>query len=205
MIAKLANGQTELTPADHGRRMNLAAFDRASGREGFKYELIDGRIYVSSQPNEPHDYLLEWLCEALFTYSKSRPDVINRVSTHSRVFVPGRPETTCAEPDFAAYQNYPKHTPWRKRQWNDISPILVAEVASDDLDKDFSRNVGLYEEVPSIREYWLVHPGDFDSQLLFRVYRRRGKRWQKPIDHKIGDTYKTGLLPDFKLRINPDA
>ena len=87
----------------------------------------------------------------------------------------GRPATTCPEPDLAAYHDYPWQLPRRHRRWQDISPILVAEVASDDLAKDFDRNVGLYEQVPSIQEYWLIHGGDNDSQFLFRVYRRRGR------------------------------
>jgi Uma2 family endonuclease len=204
MIAKLVT-QRELSPADHGRRMTLAAFNRADGREGYKYELIDGRVYVSPQPNEPHDYLLEWLSAALHAYMHNRPDVINRVSTHARVFVPDRPAVTCPEPDFAAYHDYPRRTPWRERKWEDVSPVLVVEVASEDLDKDFARNVDLYEQVPSIREYWLMHGGDVDSQFLFRVYRRRGQRWQKPLDLGIGATYTTPLLAGFSLTIKPDA
>jgi Uma2 family endonuclease len=204
MIVKLATTR-EITPSDHGRRMSLHDYEQARGREGFRYELIDGRVYVSPQPNEPHDFVLEWLSQALHTYMEARPDVMNRVSTHARVFIPGRRAATCAEPDFAAYQNYPRQTPWRKRKWQDIHPILVVEVASDDLAKDFGRNVELYEQVPSIREYWLVHPGDFDSHFLFRAYRRRGQKWQKPIDIGLNDTYTTRLLPDFSLLINPDA
>jgi Uma2 family endonuclease len=204
MIVKLATTR-ELTPADHGRPMRLEDFERSHGRQGYRYELVDGRVYVSPEPNEPHDFVLEWLNAALHAYMDARPDVINRVSTHARVFVPGRPAATCPEPDYAAYQNYPRRTPWRKRKWQDISPILVVEVASDDLAKDFARNVELYEEVPSIREYWLVHPGDFDAHFLFRVYRRRGQKWQKPIDLGFNDTYTTRLLPDFSLLINPDA
>jgi Uma2 family endonuclease len=204
MIVKLAPAQ-ELTPADHGRRMSRKAFDSARGREGFRYELIDGKVYVSPQPNQPHDYVLEWLSEALHAYRRSRPDVIDRVSTHARVFVPNRPAVTCPEPDFAAYHHFPKNTPWRERKWDAMSPMLVAEVVSDDLAKDFGRNVDLYEQVPSIREYWLIYPGDVDAQFLFRVYRRRGANWQKPIDLTIGNTYTTRLLPGFSLLINPDA
>jgi Uma2 family endonuclease len=205
MIAKLANGKSELTPADHGRRMSFKKFASAPWRGGFRYELIDGRLYVSPLPNMPHDRVLEWLRAALDSYMRRRSDVIDWISTHGRVFVPDRPAETCPEPDLAAYQNFPYDIPWREVNWENVSPILVVEVASDDLAKDFGRNVDLYEQVPSVREYWLVYPGESNAQFLFRVYRRRGKKWQKPIDHKFGDTYSTALLPGFKLRINPDA
>jgi Uma2 family endonuclease len=173
--------------------------------DGYRYELIDGRVYVSPLPNEPHDHLLEWLSDTLHDYKQAHPEVINRVSSHARVFVPGRRATTCPEPDFTAYQNYPYHVPRRRRRWQDVSPVLVVEIASEDLAKDFGRNVELYEQVPSIREYWVVFDGDTDEQFLFRVYRKRGAKWQKPIDLHIGDTYTTRLLPGFVLAINPDA
>jgi Uma2 family endonuclease len=204
MIVKLQT-KSELSPADHGRRMTLPAFNRAGAVGGYRYELIDGRVYVSPAPNLPHDDVLEWVSRALHKYMDSHSDVINRLSTHGRVFEPGRPETTCPEPDLATYQNFPWHVPRQDRQWEDISPILVAEVASDDLAKDFGRNVELYEEVPSIREYWIILDADVATRFLFRVYRRRGEKWQKPIDLKLGDTYTTRLLPGFSLLINPDA
>jgi Uma2 family endonuclease len=205
MITKLANGQIELSPADHGRRMSYKHFATSSWRGGFRYELIDGRLYVAPMPNLPHDDVLEWLNRVLNEYMRSRPDIIDRISTHGRVFVPNRPATTCPEPDFAAYRNFPWSVPRRSRRWQDVSPILVAEVASEDLAKDFGRNVELYEQVPSIQEYWLIHAADDDAQFLFRVYRRRGRKWQKPIDLGIGDKYTTRLLPGFELLINPDA
>jgi len=204
MIVKLATAR-ELTPADHGRRMSFEKFATAPWREGFRYELIDGRVYVSPLPNLPHDDVLEWLSEALHAYKHGRPDVINRISTHGRVFVPDRPGVTCPEPDLAAYHDFPYHIPRLERRWEDVSPVLVVEVASDDLAKDFGRNVELYEQVPSIREYWLIHPGDANTHFLFRVYRRRGQKWQKPIDLGFGETYTTRLLPGFSLLINPDA
>jgi Uma2 family endonuclease len=203
MIVKAAT--RTFGPADHGRAVTDAELAGARWVEGYHYEVIDGRLYVSPQPNEPHDHLLEWLSGALHAYERAHPEIINRVSSHARVFVPGRRATTCPEPDFAAYHDYPHHLPWRRRRWQDISPVFVAEVVSEDLAKDFGRNVELYEQVPSIREYWLVFGGETDEQFLFRVYRRRGGKWQKPIDLTHGATYTTRLLPGFSLLINPDA
>jgi Uma2 family endonuclease len=185
--------------------MRLQDFQRANWREGYKYELIDGRVYVSPLADLPHEDAIDWIARKLRTYADSRPDVINRVATPARVFVPDRPLTTAPEPDLAAYRDYPwKLTRWR-RSWKDVSPVLVVEVASGDIAKDFGRNVMLYEDVPTIREYWLMHEAGCERRLLFRVYRRRGARWQKPIDLKLGDTYTTRLLPGFSLPINPDA
>jgi Uma2 family endonuclease len=192
-------------PADHGRPMSLERFLAGPWLEGYRYELIDGRVYVSPQPNEPHDQLLEWLSDVLHDYKRAHPDVINRVSSHARVFVPGHRAATCPEPDFVAYDDYPVHTPRRRRRWQDISPILVVEVVSGDVAKDLGRNVALYEQVPSVREYWVILDADIDEQFLFRVYRKRGAKWRKPLDLRLGATYTTRLLPGFSLPINLGA
>src|SRR4029078_8181794 len=103
-----------------------------------------------------------------------------------RCLVRGAPAKACPEPAFAAYHAFPNHIPWRERSWEMVSPVLVVEVASDDVAKDFGRNVELYEQVPSIREYWIVFGGETDEQFFFRVYRKRGAKWQKPIDLALG-------------------
>jgi Uma2 family endonuclease len=153
----------------------------------------------------PHDDLAEWLAEVLREYARAHADVINVVKTRARVFVPGGRRTTAPEPDLAAYHDYPYHIPRRRRRWQDVSPILVAEVVSGDIDKDLVRNVDLYGRVPSVQEYWVVNQWMGVDDFFFRVYRKRGGKWHKPIDLDLGDTYTTRLLPGFSLLINPEA
>lgn len=43
----------KLTPADHGREIDPDDFDAAAGEEGYHYELIDGRVYVSPKAELP--------------------------------------------------------------------------------------------------------------------------------------------------------
>jgi Uma2 family endonuclease len=182
-----------LTPADHGRPMAREDFEAARGQEGSCYELIDGKVYVSPSPNLPHDIILEWLLDALKAYmkaySRAYPQVLNYVSTKARVYVPGREEATCPEPDLAAYRDFPRHLPIRDHSWESISPILVAEIVSeDDPVKDLQRNVDLYVQVPSIREYWILDPRADADRPTLTVYRRRGRRWQNPIAVGPGET-----------------
>src|SRR5215469_1987946 len=118
MIVKAAT--RTFGPADHGRAMSVEQFFAADWQEGYRYELIDGRVYVSPTPNLPHDDLLEWVSEALRAYMHDRPEVINRISSHARVFVPGRRAATCPKPDVTAYHDYPHHLPRRRRRWQDI-------------------------------------------------------------------------------------
>jgi Uma2 family endonuclease len=128
------------------------------------------------------------------------------VTSHARVFLPDRPEATQPQPDVAAYQDFPVDQPIRDVQWQDVSPALVVEVVSeDDLEKDLERNVELYEQVPSIREYWILDPRDDPDSPRLRVHRRRGRRWQRPIEVAPGETYTTRLLPGFALLVDPHA
>jgi Uma2 family endonuclease len=195
-----------LSPADHGRPMTRQDFEAARGQEGYCYELIDGKVYVCPAPNLPHDVILVWLLNVLNDYSRARPDVLNYLSSKARVYVPGREEATNPEPDLAAYRDFPRHLPIREQSWENVSPVLVAEVVSeDDPGKDLERNVELYVQVPSIREYWILDPrADADHPTL-TVYRRRGRRWQNPVLVPAGETYTTKLLPGLELLVDPRA
>jgi Uma2 family endonuclease len=148
-----------LTPADQGRALTLAEFEHAGGEEGYRYELIDGKLEVSPLPNMPHDVVRKWLERLLDRYAEKHSEVINRVHAPARVFVPDRPGVTTPEPDLAAYQNVPRELGVDGVNWQDVSPLLVAEILSrDTADKDLVRNRDLYVQVPSIREYWIIDP-----------------------------------------------
>lgn len=197
----------KLTPRDHGREIDPDDFEHSEGEEGFHYEIIDGRVYVSPLPDQPADSLETWLHGKLYLYCLDHPEIINYVSPKSRLFIESRPKATRPEPDISAYADFPHHLPRRERRWQDIAPILVVEVLSVGKPaKDLVRNVELYAEVPSIKEYWIVDPRPDPDQPSLIVYRRRGKSWMKPIHVAYGDTYETPrLLPGFVLVVNPDA
>lgn len=195
----------KIGPKDHGRPLTLDEFMAAQSVNGYHYELIDGKLYVAPLPNLPHDCVEDWIYSSLKSYSDENPDVINKVKNKSRVFVPRRRAVTCPEPDVASYRNFPLDRPFRELRWQDVSPILVVEVLSeDDPDKDLVRNVALYRRVPSIREYWILDPlqeGPDRPHLL--VYRRWGHRWRRVLHFAPGQTYTTRLLPGFELVVDP--
>jgi Uma2 family endonuclease len=193
-----------LGPADHGRLMDYDEFMAAEYEPGFKYEIIDGRLYVSPLPRFAEHAVERWLLTKLDAYAQSRPDIINFVASKSRVFVSDRPGATVPEPDVAAFRDVPLDADPDLVHWEDLSPVIVAEVlTADDPYKDLVRNVELYLQAPSIKEYWIVdiRAGARHPNLI--VYRRRGHRWQKPREYAYGTTYTTPLLPNFSLLIDP--
>jgi Uma2 family endonuclease len=193
-----------LTPRDHGRQLRLEEFEHADGKEGYDYELIDGRLAVSPVPDMPHDEVLKWLRRLLEEYVDQHPEAINLISTAARVFVPGRAKISAPEPDIAAYKDFPLDLPFGDRHWRDHSPVLVVEILSpDNVEKDWERNRRFYLEVPSIREYWILDPLQDADRPSLTVYRRRGQHWQRPIHVAFGATYTTRLLPGFSLVVDP--
>jgi Uma2 family endonuclease len=190
-------------PADHGRAMTWDEFRTGDYEEGYRYELIDGQLYVSPRAELPEGRVEHWIHCNLLWYSEGHPEVINFVYSKTCVFVPGRRGVTAPEPDVAAYHQFPLERDFNEVRWQDVSPVLVVEVLClDDPDKDLVRNVQLYRQVPSIREYWLLDTRDDPNRPSMTVYRRWGRRW-RIIPLHYGDRYTTRLLLGFGLVIDP--
>jgi Uma2 family endonuclease len=191
-----------LTPQDQGRPLSLEEFEHASSQEGYLYELIEGKLEVSPLPNFPHDFIRKWLERRLDDYSDQHPEILAHVQAPARVFVPGRSAATTPESDLAGYADFPEAPDIEELNWQDYSPILVAEILSEDTaDKDRVRNLDLYLQVASIREYWIFDPQTDANHPSLTVYRRRGQHWQRPIEIAGGDSYTTRLLPEFQLTL----
>jgi Uma2 family endonuclease len=82
----------------------------------------------------------------------------------------------------------------------------VIEIVNDsDPDKDYVRNVELYQKVPTILEYWLFDKVDEVDGPTLRVYRRdSGNQEWKIDDYGPEATYTTPLLPSLSLPVSPD-
>jgi Uma2 family endonuclease len=193
----------KLGPLDHGRRLKRAEFEEAEYDQGFQYEIIDGRLYVSPLPNFPEHWLERWLVRAVERYADAHPDAINFVANKGRVFLPEAVRLTVPEPDLAAYAQFPEESEFDEVNWEDISPVLVAEVlVGGSIEKDLGRNPPLYLAVPSIKEYWVLDGSDVTRQPTLIQHRRRGKRWVVT-HYPYQSTFTTPLLPGFKLVIDP--
>ncbi len=196
-----------LGPADHGTRLGLEELQEAEQEEGYKYELIYGRLYVSPLPRLSTNDIEDWILGLLKGYAHVHPAIINFVTNKARVFTPSSDEVSVPEPDIAAYKDYPSLARRRRRavEWHMVSPILVVEVISeDDPGKDLVRNPPLYLSVPSIKEYWVVEtrPRVYEPSLI--VHRRHRGAW-RVVNVPFGGTYTTRLLPGFTLHLDPGA
>src|SRR5262245_40649464 len=168
-----------LGPADHGRPITLEEFEHASGEEGYNYELIRGRVYVSPKPNPSHDYFLAWLGTSLRKYAWDHPQVVNYISQAARTFVPQEeaPEISAPDPDRALYAHYSLAARTLDPRCERDDAYLVVEVVSDDPEKDHVPNADLDLPLRSIKEYWVLDARDPEQPVL-PAYQRHGRRWR---------------------------
>lgn len=199
----MATAKLKFGPADHGRPVTADELEDAEFVEGFKYEVINGRFYVVPIAELPEQTLERWLRRKLERFADDHPEVVNWVSNKPRVFVPDRPELTVPEPDLAVYRGFPLDAEPGELRWEDVSPVIVAEVlVGGDADKDLVRNVELYHEVPSVVEYWVLDGRPNPARPHLLVHRRWGAGWRtRPVP--FGETYTTRTLPGFELIIDP--
>ena len=199
----MATTQLKLGPTDHGKPLTLTEYEEAEYAHGYRYEIIDGRLYVSPESNFPEFMLNNWLVQKLNLYAGLHPDIINLVAFRSRVFVHDAERPTIPEPDIAAYHDLPLDQDFRDIHWRDLEPILVVEVlVESDEHKDLVRNPDLYFTVPSIREYWVLDGRENPNEPTLIQHRRHGKRWVIR-NFAYGATFTTKLLPGFEIVINP--
>ena len=166
-------------PKDHGRWLTWEEYAKSAWEEGYKYELVDGRLYVSPRHELPECRVEDWLADKLRLYEDHYPESINCVFGKACVLVPGRPGLTCLMPDQTAYRGFPLELPWQDVHWKDVEPILVVEVVSHaDPDKDLVRNVDLYHQVPTLQEYWALDTRENPERPILRVHRRHAQGWQ---------------------------
>lgn len=190
-------------PADHGRSVSDEVAESAEYVGGFKYEVIDGKLYVTPRQNLPENLLESWLYHLLDRYSEQHPEIVNFVATKSRIYVPGQARSTIPEPDLAVYSDVLLGKPLNQTHWRDISPFLVVEVMVEgEFEKDLSRNPILFHRVPSVSQYWVVNGTESVEKPSLIQYSRTKEFWDITT-HRFGSKFRTNLLPDFELEIKP--
>jgi Uma2 family endonuclease len=190
-------------PRDHGRCLTWEEYAKSAWEEGYIYELLDGRLYVTARHELPENRVEDWLADKLRGYEDDHPESINAVFGKACVFVPGRRDLTCLAPDQTAYRGFPHELPLKNLDWKDVSPILVLNVvAHADPEKDLVRNVDLYYQVPTIQEYWAVDTRENPERPILRVHRRHARGWQI-LEYFYGELYTSPVFPGLEVLVNP--
>ncbi len=185
---------------DNRREMRLSAFERAQGEPGFRFELIAGEVHVSPGPDPIHQDLVAAIYRALCAARGPRQRaVFQHVVFAPRVFIDDDERAgTVPEPDLAAYVKYP---PRPLRSYRGVFPALVVEVVSRlGREKDFVRNVSIYERCPAILEYWIVDPTRDAARPSLCVFcRDAGAAAFARVETPPGGVYASPRWPGVKV------
>lgn len=161
--------------------------------DGSRYEVIDGELYVTTQPHWRHQYACGCLAGALNVWSRD--------DTGLAILAPGVifAEDEAVAPDLV----------WIKRErianvlWDDgklhAAPDLVVEVLSpgpksEERDRDIK--LKLYSR-RGVREYWIADWRD----LTVQVYRRQEAALRLVATLAQEDTVTSPLLPGFAFPV----
>ncbi len=173
-------------PHSNGILMTPKEFDRADFEDGWRYELIDGRLFVSPFPLENERDPNEELGFLLRNYWQHHPTCLDGTVFEQTVKV----FENRRRADRAIWAGLGRQP--RKGE----TPTIVVEFVSAGKrarQRDYEEKREEYLAVGVI-EYWIIDR--FERTLT--IFKKRGKSYQKRVV-KEKQVYMTDLLPGFEL------
>ena len=182
-------------PDSAGTPMTPREFDHADFVEGWRYELLDGRLIVTPIPLEnerdPNGELGYWLRH----YRDTNPQGAALDATlFEHTVKTGKNRRRADRVIWAGLGRLP-----RKGE----TPTIIAEFVSSgrrSRERDYVEKRDAYMAV-RVKEYWIIDTRDDPERPSMTVFRRRGKRWQT-LHIPSGGSYTTKLLPGFRLALD---
>lgn len=166
----------------------LQAMLEAHPDEIRRHELIDGVLYVTAYPFNPHQWMVGEIQGLLWTYQQE----------HGGMTLPGGgvyyDEYNYVEPDLLYTRA--EHLDRVTARYTEAAPDLVVEVSSKSTRRrDLTIKRGLYERT-GVVEYWFV---DLRDKLV--LVHRRDPGFDQPLRLGPGDTLTSPVLPGFALPV----
>ena len=171
-------------------RFTSADLERLPDIEGVRYEIIDGDLYVSRQPQEGHQYTCAVLTSGLHTWSAQTGIGLTTVAP-GLVFS----EDNDVIPDIAWISHERRPLAVDEKGHYRIAPELLVEVLSPgsvNERRDRELKLQLYSR-QGAQEYWIADC----QQHTVEVYRREDAELRLVATLADGDTLTSPLLPGF--------
>ena len=175
-------------------RVTTDDLDKLPEIEGVRYEIIDGELYVTHAPGEPHQYVCGVLNYELHGWS---------MESGRGLAIPGPGLVFAIDndviPDLVWISYERRATALDAKGHYKFAPELIVEVLSpgsvnERRDRDLKLN--LYAR-QGAEEYWIADP----RQHTLEVYRRNGTTLELAFTLGDGDVLTSPLLPGFSCSI----
>jgi Uma2 family endonuclease len=177
-----------------GFRFTQADFDRLPEIEGIRYELIDGELYMSTQPAEPHQYTCMVLTTDLAMWSRqSGAGMV--IPAPGLVF----PNDDNVAPDLVWISFARRALALDASGHYRLAPEIVVEVLSPggvNERRDREVKLDLYSR-RNVQEYWIA---DWQNRTL-EVYRHDGVALRLERTLTNGDLLTSPILSGFSCQV----
>ncbi|MBM2810955.1 MAG: hypothetical protein HW416_1714 [Chloroflexi bacterium] len=176
-------------------RFTSADLERMPEIEGVRYEIIDGDLFVSRQPDENHQYVCTVLVVALHSWN-------NETGAGLTVTSPGLvfSEDNDVIPDLTWISHERRALARDDKGHYRIAPELVVEVLSPGTvneRRDRELKLDLYSR-QGVQEYWIA---DW-RQHLVEIYRRKDGDLKLVASLSDGSVIDSPLLPGFACQVS---
>src|SRR5258706_6338675 len=183
---------TVVGPQDDGRRMSLAKFGTAEGREGHFYELSRGVVTVVDVPSRRHLAQVIEIQQQFFNYRSAHSDRVHTIAGGAECKILLEDLESERHPDVAIYKTAAEPN----EDWSSWVPEVVIEGVSPGSEtRDDEEKPPEYLAF-GVMEYWIVDAAKEEVLTM----RRSGGKWAKRV-LKGDEKYKTRLLPGFEFDV----
>jgi Uma2 family endonuclease len=191
-IAPAKVGRLRLGPRSAGLRLTPAEFDRATGRKGWRYELINGVLIVSPTPSRKERTPNDYLGYCLWSYKEQHPHGSALDMTAPEEQIETKQGQERRRVDRAIWAGL-----GRDPEEGETPTILVEFVSAGKInqERDYVIKRAEYREI-GVRQYWVI---DRVKRTL-TVYTFGGEKDEMQVISE-GMTFESPLLPGFVLDV----
>jgi Uma2 family endonuclease len=174
-------------------RINASEYLRLYPETTQPMELIDGEVIILSSPTNPHQYIvgrLHWQLMNIVVPNQLGQVLLSPSDLHldeHNIFQPdlffiAQTNTSCQ----LAEDGY----------WYGAPDICIEVLSSSTAKRDRTVKFHTYAQ-NGVREYWIIDP----NTRYVEVYTLSGSNYQQQGVYEEGDTFSSGVLPQFSVKV----
>ena len=174
--------------------LTIADWDAMPAEDGYRYEIIEGELFVSCSPGLTHQVVLINLSGLIWSFLKSNP--VGTAAPGPGVILSNYSGVI---PDLVFFSNDQRDTIVKNDRLHG-PPALVVEIlspGSSNIRRDRVAKLQLYAK-HGVAEYWIIDP----KKMILEKYVNQG--FSLVLEETLGDeqTLTTQALPGFSCRVS---